>query len=125
LLDSIIVVLKSLLDLIGGVLLVFKTPGSRVTSSAGRWTIDWRMSVGRFGVMGNSAILRGDGSIGGWAVSIGRSRSVSRGVSRGIRSRCIRHNGDNWVMGCAGSDYRQESRKDLKKTFSELRRHGV
>jgi hypothetical protein len=109
LLDSIIVVLKSLLDLIGGVLLVFKTPGSRVTSSAGRWTIDWRMSVGRFGVMGNSAILRGDGSIGGW----------------GIRSRCIRHNGDNWVMGCAGSDYRQESRKDLKKTFSELRRHGV
>ena len=39
LLDSVVVVLESLLDLIGWVLLVFETPGAGVAGSAGRWAI--------------------------------------------------------------------------------------
>ena len=52
LLDSVVVVLEGLLDFIGWVFLVFKTPWAGVAGSAGGWAVGWGwVSVGWLGLV--------------------------------------------------------------------------
>jgi hypothetical protein len=126
LLDSVVVVLESLLDLIGWVLLVFETPGAGVAGSAGRWAIGGRVSIGGLGVMrkrsvgswgvrwrsGAVAIRWGSGCV--WCRCVGSGSVRGRCIGSGrVGSRCIGNDRDD-VGWSTGKDSCRQSRENLK-----------
>lgn len=118
LLDGIVVVFEGLLDLIGGVLLILKTPWSGVSMGTSRGAIHWRGTVcGLSSVCWwwGCSVWWGDGGVWwrGWAVAVWwgsgcvRRRSVGCGGvwGWGVRSGCVRWWGWKVCVGWSTGSY--------------------
>ena len=129
LLDGIVVVFKGLLDLVGGVLLVLKTPWPGVTEGTSRGAVHWRGTVCGLSTVWwwGCSVWWGDGSVwwrGGavavwWGSRCVRRRSVGCGGvrGRGVRSRCIGWWGWKVAVGWStGSNDCHKSRENLKES---------